>query len=301
LLYNYVGDFVFQFNIHVKSKRSVWDKAKLILELLLEHSDDPGWYIDKAQKLISYLYFKYIGNELKNKRQSIFSKEWDHLLILDACSHDLFQKVLGKKVPYLISMGSCTPEFLLNNFTKDHYDDIIYINANPLVELYIPRDKFFKFVPVWKFAWNSELKTVLPEDVSRFSKLYHKKYPDKRLIAHFMQPHIPFLDYPELGGGLSAYYTLQGKRNKQIKNPWELAKRGEIPVDLLLKAYESNLRRVLPVALDLGSFLRGKTIITADHGNAFKKLSFPPYFVRGHPCGVYIDELLKVPWFEVPK
>jgi bisphosphoglycerate-independent phosphoglycerate mutase (AlkP superfamily) len=61
--------------------------------------------------------------------------------------------------------------------------------------------------------------------------------------------------------------------------------------ELVWKAYQENLELALPQVVRLLGELRGKSVVTSDHGNAFGEFG-----VFGHPGGVYTNSLVKVPW-----
>lgn len=43
--------------------------------------------------------------------------------------------------------------------------------------------------------------------------------------------------------------------------------------------------------------LKGKTVITSDHGNLFGEIIYPfPVRMYGHPGGIYVKNLVEVPW-----
>jgi Cys-tRNA synthase (O-phospho-L-seryl-tRNA:Cys-tRNA synthase) len=62
---------------------------------------------------------------------SIFDKEWDALLILDACRHDVFEEVVGGQVDDRITLASRSAGFIEENFSEGDYSDVIVITANP--------------------------------------------------------------------------------------------------------------------------------------------------------------------------
>ncbi|WP_238516399.1 hypothetical protein [Thermococcus onnurineus] len=136
-----------------------------------------------------------------------------------------------------------------------------------------------------------------------------EKYPDKRLIIHFLQPHHP-------------YFTLRNFKDDAmtlIKNSVEegdFSLRGfprEPPHKIylseiyayfslhrLIKAYVENLRIVIPYVELLLHKLRGRTVVTADHGELFGEIVTPllPIRVYGHGIG-RIPSLTLVPWWVV--
>jgi hypothetical protein len=81
---------------------------------------------------------------------------------------------------------------------------------------------------------------------------------------------------------------------------WEKLAAGDVSTTAVCEAYADNLRLVLPSARRLADELPGKTVITSDHGNGFGEFSLA-YLSRifGHPRGVYVPQLVKVPWVEI--
>ena len=280
----------------MRKKRRKLDE---IFSLIKENWKDRYWWEDVIRDKIVSKYFRYIKG---NKGVYIMDEDWDNLIILDACRYDVFVEVYGKKVDYRISRGSHTVEFLKENFSNRKFMDTIYITANPQVNLHAS-NSFYKIIPVWKYEWNEEINTVLPQSVFRYAIKAENNYPHKRLIIHFMQPHQPFLEHPKLSryGFKDARMLAEGKKANFIPvNPWLEARKGKIRFDIVWKAYKRNLEIVLPYALKLAKTLKGKTVITSDHGEAFTRLKFPlPVFVAEHQPYIYIEELIKVPWLEI--
>ena len=240
-----------------------------------------------------------------NKGISICDEQWDNLIILDACRYDLFEKEyyeerLEGDLEYRISKGSCTPEFLKSNFEGKKCKDIIYVTGNPYVNKFF-KDNFFKIIPVWDLGWNDKYNTVLPEDMYKYTLYTLKKYPEKRLIIHFMQPHSPFLTDPIIGDTGIKYLrkSLLGKdlASKEI-TAWSIIEREKIDTKRVWKAYAQNLYLVMPYVKKLLKIMRGINVVTADHGNAVGDIFSPIFPVRvyGHPCRIHMDILVKVPW-----
>jgi len=260
----------------------------------------------------------------KNKGISIFSRDWDNLIILDACRYDDFIHVIKElgfdlSVDEFTSLGSDTTEFLMKNFTDDRYGDIVYVSANPFVSM-ILKDKVYKIVPVWDYRWDPELGTVLPIEVYHYALRSYLENPDKRFIIHFIQPHYPYLSHINksmiehleslrkevLEGGTRKNFSLQLRFRRLLK---VLIERSIYAVDFYVKvdnnlhrrAYRDNLRIVLPYAIKLAKILPGINVITSDHGEAFGEKLHPlvPIKVYGHLPEIHIDVLLKVPWLVI--
>jgi len=52
---------------------------------------------------------------------------------------------------------------------------------------------FYKVVDVWDFGWDERIGTVSPREINRAALKYYLKYPGKRFIIHYLQPHAPYL------------------------------------------------------------------------------------------------------------
>jgi len=143
---------------------------------------------------------------------------------------------------------------------------------------------------------------VPPETVATAVRKAVAEYPDKRLVAHFMQPHYPFIG--EIGqrieqGGISP--TGQGSTVND-SDIWTKMKFGltDVTTDEVWAAYRENLDIVLDEVRVLVDDLTNRTVITADHGNMLGERSRPlPAPVWGHPRQIESPELLEVPWLSL--
>lgn len=222
------------------------------------------------------------------------------MLILDACRYDLFKEKnsLPGRLESRISKGSCTPEFVRSNFKSRNLKDTVYITSNPQYRRYDEiSSNFHRIIDVWndEDKWDDEIGTVPPKEMADAVRKYSEEYPDKRILAHFMQPHQPFL------GNNSEYKKISEER-KEGEGFWRPPITANIDVSSgkIWEEYEENLVILLPVLEELKGFLEGKTVVTSDHGNMFGERSFPiPHKEWGHPVGIYTEELVKVPWLVV--
>jgi len=258
---------------------------------------------------------EYLSQMIYNRKDGGFyvtSEHWDYLIILDACRFDTFKEEIEKtdlytkgKLEYRISRGSATAEFLLENFGNGEFRDIVYITANPFVDMLL-NGKFYKIIPVWKDGWDSKLNTVHPKTVYQYALKALKKYPGKRFIIHFMQPHFPYLTFrPFEDTGFSKHReaAMTGKSRWEDRTIWDLVMEGKVLLNKVKKAYRDNLKIVLKYVELLLPHLGGKIIITSDHGEAFGEKFHPliPLKIYGHPRHVRISALVKVPWFVIEK
>ncbi|TKX67638.1 hypothetical protein [Halorubrum sp. GN11GM_10-3_MGM] len=60
----------------------------------------------------------------------VVEKDWDNLIILDACRYDLFQEVseVDGELSPAVSLGSSTGEFMRKNFGGGEFLDLVYIS-----------------------------------------------------------------------------------------------------------------------------------------------------------------------------
>jgi len=139
---------------------------------------------------------------MKTGTISVMEENWDYLIILDACRYDYFrdmyQNHFSGKLESKLSPGSCTPEWCKKSFPK-RYRHVIYVSGNPYINsktkvgAFDARKHFCRIIDVWDFGWSSELGTVLPEKINGTTLRFVKKFPEKRFIVHYLQPHPPYI------------------------------------------------------------------------------------------------------------
>jgi len=286
------------------------DKKIQTLKVGLKHIE---WWQIVLLKVVSRISKRFHSTN----RVKLVEENWDSIILLDACRFDFFEDLARKsKFPGKLclkkSLGTDTTSFLRNNFgAVEKLDDVIYITANPFVDRLV-KDKFYKVISVWKYKWNDTYNTVMPYDMYIESLKAYLKYPNKRFIIHFVQPH-----YPYIGCTRGKSLNLKSLREDVIKGEstyvrerfadvpgvvYLMAEYKNIERELHIACYWNNLKRVLPYALRLANILPGTTIITADHGEAFgeKYSRYIPIHVFGHAPDLYMDVLENVPWLVIP-
>ncbi len=228
--------------------------------------------------------------------------DWDTLIVLDACRHDSFCSVFGP-VPSMFSPGSDTHQWAFRNFVgrrAGDVSDVLLVTASPLLtRSYFEMQKWaFPFrgsVDVWRDGWSEEFNTVLPREVFDAAL---RESDGGRILVHFMQPHAPFLPVGfDAAGGESGVGFRELRSDsivRRFRTVWDDLEAGRIGVVDARAGYLSNVQVAVKWALRLLEGRDGKTIITSDHGNLFGE-----YGLYGHPRGLYVPELLKVPLLEV--
>jgi hypothetical protein len=259
------------------------------------------------------LYYAYVGGLLTiSKRKqlgtNVFDRDWDVLVILDACRVDAVQEVADeydfiKNVDSIWSVGSTSFEWLPLTFQKRHISEIqntAYTSGNPYLTPVFRKKKeppvnqpipfgptdynvadpedFLVLDEVWKYGVDDEKNCVLPRTMTdRAVDIFRSLNPD-RLIVHYMQPHEPHIG-DEKGLGQNIFVPLR---------------KGEITKYEAWESYLENLRLVLDeLELLLSNIDANKVVISADHGEAFGESGF-----YAHQIGCPLPGVRKVPWIE---
>jgi len=190
---------------------------------------------------------------------------------------------------------------LKKNFQCRQLHDTIYITGNPHAPK-LDNETFYQRVNLLKSDWDSDLKTVTPEVVTKKALSIYQKHHDKRLIIHYMQPHFPFIG----DKGKEIEQSGVGGESKDntgaAPNIWNQLRYDRIDVnkEFVYRAYKENLELVLPHVKELVHSLDGKSVVTSDHGNLMGEHTGPiPVKGYGHPRGYYVTPLVKVPWLVI--
>lgn len=238
----------------------------------------------------------------------VIEEDWDTLIILDACRYDSFKQVcdLPGELESRISSGTMSWEFMKENFVGRGLHDTVYVTANPFVHQ-LDSDIFHAVddSPLLE-GWDDERETVPPEAVTSAAIRANQKFPHKRLIIHYMQPHLPPIG--SVAAEINKKVNLSGfQRTNHSDSPsgtdgislWAAAVRGIVDQDLINDAYIESLDLVLEEASKLCERLDGKAVISSDHGEHLgeRPCGIPPR-TYGHDNLPRTESLCVVPWFE---
>ena len=248
---------------------------------------------------------KIILGDGLGRGENVYNKDWDVLVILDACRVDLLESVvdeyewLPETVYSTTSVGWNSPTWLENTFTKDYLNLIKKTNlitANPHTEKVlnentdISLETFSNVSLLYQHRWDSKVGTVQPDIVTDTAIEAGRKEEFDRLVVHYMQPHFPSIPNPELESGIEYVPGVFPWKN----NIWERLKRGQIDEATVWNAYKENLRHVLEYVNKLRTNIDSdRFIISADHGNAVGEKGY-----YGHSYNL-TDAVWNVPWVEV--
>lgn len=249
-----------------------------------------------ALREINKLYFSLrYGEGYNHKGVDIFEEEWDNLFILDSFRYDVFEETyreydLGGTLEQRTSRGAATHEFLRGNVADRDLHDTVYVTASPHYYKHDDiRGEFHDVIHVWEEEGVPNARSQPPDTMAEYALRAAEEYPEKRLLLHFVQPHCPFLGE----FGRSNFEQVEWVNHVGLGN----TKGDDVSQEAVWKAYEENVDIVLPHVSELMEELSGLNVVTADHGQLLGDNQFPlPLTDYGHPEGVYVDTLVKVPW-----
>lgn len=243
----------------------------------------------------------------ENDAVRLIEEDWDNLIVIDACRADLFEEVVDTdrfdEYERKVSVDTNTTPWSIKNFKGERMGDTVYVNGNPATSKTIP-DEFHRFIEVWtdRDAWTDPddegVEVLPPKPVFEAAVEASEEYPNKRLVVHFIQPHAPFIRDPQISYTKQWDPTGEGgaKDPNKPDDTWEGIRMGEVEPEDAWEGYKRNLEYVTPYVFDLIENLRGKTVLTSDHGNMMGERTVSGKRIYGHPGGFRCPELVEVPW-----
>lgn len=245
-------------------------------------------------------YGSYIHSEFEDRGIDVMSADWDNLILLDAARYDFFEELsdLDGELQKAVSRGKKSWEFIEENFVGRELHDTVYITANPF-STDIPEGTFFDIEHLHASRWDDQIGTVQPDQVVEAAIEAQERYPDKRLIVHFMQPHRPYVG--ETADKLRERLDLQGygDHDEGIQI-WGAVKQGDVSIEEVHQAYTESTKIALQHINELLKKLPGKSVISSDHGEMLGERVFPfTTRVWGHMEGFDTPKLREVPWLVV--
>lgn len=274
------------------------------LREIAANGSDPEWWRGRVQERIVKPTHVAVDRRLQ-RGVDVMDEDWDTLIVLDACRADLFEECIDTdafdEYRRTRSVGSATPEWTEKTFAGNRFGDTVYVTSNPFTSR-IAGDSFHELVEVWKEAFDEELGTIPPEPVVEAARHALEEYPNKRVIVHVMQPHYPFIGEDRTGAGnavLSPSDIVGDGVRTEKRTPWNVLRDGNIDHESVWRSYASNLDRALEAIDELlvDRELTGRTVVTADHGNALGERTWPvPIRLWGHPPYLRSGPLVTVPW-----
>ena len=224
----------------------------------------------------------------------LLKKDWNVLIILDSCRYDSFHTIIpSAQAVYNDGCGETTAwvnRFLIN---KPYRPPTFYVTWNPVCYTLVQKREEDTGLILKQHPKNDAQgmpfgrADALNDYVQ--SWLNANGQPES-MVLHYMQPHDPYL-----GEDLKGYTPYGIHRTDKQGMP-------NIPPFKSLKArYDWSVNFVLKHVFAMMPHLKGKIIITADHGELFgeynqKDSDIPIY---GHGVNWLYSEVTTVPWFEL--
>ena len=241
-------------------------------------------------------------NNVHNPGTPIWERDWDVLLILDACRTDLMREVAheyefigsAENVGTQWSVASKSSDWLRRTFTPEYAEEInqtAYVTGNPFTaSVELPTGPAV-LDEVWQYAWDDDRHTVPVRPLTDRAIDTWRKRDDHgidRMIVHYMQPHVPFINAPEIGD-----YGRPEDFGHGFDDVWTRIG-DDYTLEEVWSAYRDNLRYVLDdVGLLLNNLDADRVAISADHGNGVGE-----YGIYGHPNDLLLPAIRRVPWVE---
>lgn len=234
----------------------------------------------------------------------VFDRDWEVLIILDACRVDLMKEVAAQRQEHTIgdvmrfqSIAGHSVGWLIRTFDQERVHEVestAYVTANPHTTMAFSHDDtvderdFFLLSEEWKDRWDDSTGTVPPRAVIDKAIATYRDHEPDRMIVHCMQPHFPSIPNQEVKSKIQ----LSKIGEEWSDSVWQQLLQNEVSHDKVWEAYKENLDLVLDdVSLLLSSIDADDVVVTADHGNAMGERGY-----YGHSDRAQIPSVMEVPW-----
>ena len=234
---------------------------------------------------------------LERKATNVLDRDWNVLVVLDACRVDLLESVASEydflpRIDTIHSVASQSEEWMRATFTDDYADEMAetaIITGNPFSETVLDSSELAHLDEAWRYAWDDEIGTIPARHLTDRAIRYAREHRPERLIVHYMQPHLPTVPEPRLSTGPAIADFGSGR-----VSVWERLRSGDLSVEEVRSAGIRNLRYVLDdVEILVNNIDADRVAITADHGEGYGERG-----IYGHPRETVINAVREVPWVE---
>ena len=218
----------------------------------------------------------------------LMAADWDTAIILDACRYDIFAQRQGLQQGTLekrTAPGGESREFMQRSFQGRQLHDTVYVTGNPYTTI-LGSNTFHDLY--MDENWNDAGTEVPPDRLTDTAIRAHESHPNKRIVVHYMQPHLPILhpDHRHVNDSIEYHrtgYILDGVSRTELR-----------------EAYTANLEYVLEYVEELLTHIEGKVVVTADHGELLGDRQSPiPIRGTDHHPELYVPELVDIPWLTI--
>lgn len=279
-------------NISAIRKHLKMCASETLLTVFLKYTLVPlykltGWY--KHPNLFSLI-------------KSLLRKKSFTLIVIDACRYDIFSKIykdyVSGQLIKVVSPGPNTYEWLPKLFSLPDFDNLCFFCAHPIIKdhfikeyEFIPSNRNVKVISMWPKE-KSKIGTVLPTEVN---KEIIRRGLSKRNIIWYVQPHIPWIMFPNFSEQM-----IKEANEKNVRPRFFIKrkiKEGELSKEEIIKAYIHNLRLVLysiSKVIKVAKKVTPIIILTSDHGEFLGEYGF---FL--HDPHLFLPQTCIVPWLIV--
>lgn len=247
---------------------------------------------------------------------NVYELDWDLLIILDSCRVDALREVASKgnysflnpdHIENMVSVGGSTLEWTAATFRKEWSDEIqdtafISSNGHPYRILWegfdvrehysaslarpnwntVDGEKLGEHIFAWQYTERGYARQANAEIVRDLAIKTGRNTSCERVIAHFIEPHYPYVAAPKRLGVEEPTFA-EGP-------PWNYLRKGG-DRDIVWEHYLAELEHALDHVEDLlRNFDAENVLITADHGEAFGE-----YGCYGHNGGAILPRIRRVP------
>ncbi len=269
---------------------------------------------DRGVRRSLEIVYEWTGRQLwmgEFAEETVFEREWDVLVLLDACRVDLMADVAREydwlpspeavEAGAIDSVAGSSKEWMRRTFgtvDPEVLAETAYVTGNPFSAVILGDDHPLGLLDeVWRYAWDTDLGSIRPEPITDRTIRAHREGEYDCVIAHYMQPHMPFLEHLDV----HAHH----RRNRWDEpdtfvdpemrglDVWHRVRRGELDRDVAWEAYADNLRIGLDAVATLRRNVDGTLAVSSDHGNALGELG-----IWGHPDRP-VSSVRRVPWIEL--
>ncbi|PSQ19956.1 hypothetical protein BRD00_00545 [Halobacteriales archaeon QS_8_69_26] len=245
-------------------------------------------------ELLARTYLTY-GRRMDG--ENAYDREWDLLVVLDACRADLMAAAapdhdwIPEDPETTVALGGTSTEWLDRTF-GDLPDDVLagtaYVTGNPYSDSHIEHDRFGLVDEVWRYAWDDDLGTIPARPITDRTIEACRRGEFDRVVAHYMQPHFPCVPCEDAGGGMD----LESFGEEPV-SVWEELRFGRRTRADIWADYLANCHYALEEVELLLENVDAAVAVTADHGNAMGE-----WHLYGHVERVALPALREVPWVE---